>query len=74
MRKNILYELQFIDSVRFMTSSLSHFVDDLAEDFINLNANLNMIKKIQINTIIVSAVLNEKSLNVKYFHLSVQHS
>ena len=47
MRKNILYKLQFIDSVRCMTRSLSNFVDDLAEDFINLNTKLNMIKKIQ---------------------------
>ena len=30
-QKNICYVLQFIDSARFMASSLSHFVNNLSE-------------------------------------------
>ena len=39
----ISYKLQFIDSTRFIASSSSNFVDNLAEGFIKLNANMKMI-------------------------------
>ena len=37
--KNISYILQFTDSTRFMASLLSNLVNNLSEDFIELNVN-----------------------------------
>ena len=44
--KNISYILQFIDSARFIASSLSNFANIFLKEFIELNVNLDtMIKK-----------------------------
>ena len=43
--KNISYILQFIDSARFMASSLSNLENNLSEGIHNLNANLDTMKK-----------------------------
>ena len=48
------YKLQFIHSLRFMASSLSNFLHDLAEEFIKLNVNMDIIiknvKNVKLNT------------------------
>ena len=43
--KNIYYLLQFIDSARFMASSLSNLVIIFLKEFIQLNVNTNIMKK-----------------------------
>ena len=46
--KNISYILQFIDSIRFMASSLSNIVNNLSNEFIELNVNTDtMIKNVK---------------------------
>ena len=45
MIKNIYYVLQFIDSARFMASSLSNLVIIFLKEFIQLNVNTNIMKK-----------------------------
>ena len=37
LKKDISYKFQFMDSVRFMTSSLSNLVDNLAEEIHKIN-------------------------------------
>ena len=41
-QKIIFYRLQFLDSVRLMATSLLNLVDNLAEEFININVNTDM--------------------------------
>ena len=46
-KKSISYKLQFIDSARFVVSSLSNCIDNLVEgiEFTKLHKNLDMIIK-----------------------------
>ena len=49
IKKTLSYRLQFIDSTRFMASPLSSVVNNLAEEFIKINANTNaMIKNVKL--------------------------
>ena len=41
-QKIIFYRLQFLDSVRLLATSLLNLVDNLAEEFININVNTDM--------------------------------
>ena len=54
--------LQFIDSARIIASSLSSFVDNLAESICKVKCkyghDVYLIKPVELNTIILSAVLN----------------
>ena len=58
--------MQFIDSARFMASSLSTLVD---KKFIKLNAKMkiiiNNVKRVELNTNIVITFLNTYYTNVK---------
>ena len=55
------YRLQFIDSARFMASSLSKLVNNLAERIHKSNVNTEMmiknVKLVELNTKIANAVL-----------------
>ena len=66
--KTISYRLQFIDSARFMASSLSDLVNDLAKASCKINKNTIMIKKsgklAELNKKIVSVFLNTKTLKM----------
>ena len=67
--KTISYRLQFIDSARFMASSLSNHVNNLAEgmDKIKCKYGLSDKKKMklaELNTKIANAFLNTRTLNM----------
>ena len=55
------YRVQFIDSARFMASSLSKLVNNLAEGIHKSNVNTEMmiknVKLVELNTKIANAVL-----------------
>ena len=56
------HKLQFIDSARFMTSSLSNVIDNLAERIHNIKCKYRhdnkKVKRVELNKKIKSAVLN----------------
>ena len=56
------HKLQFIDSARFMTSSLSNVIDTLAERIHNIKCKYRhdnkKVKRVELNKKIKSAVLN----------------
>ena len=67
--KTISFKLQLIDSARFTASSLSNFVNNLAEKIHKkLNVNMDMImenvKRLKLNTKTASAALNTQTLNM----------
>ena len=66
--KNYFYKLQFIDSTRFMEDHYQILLITLLKEFIKLNANMDMIienaKHVELNTKLLSAVLNRKSLRM----------
>ena len=66
--KNISYILQFIDSARFMASSLSNFVNNLSKGFIELNVNSHMTIKnmqhVELSISIATAFLNIQTLKM----------
>ena len=61
-------KLQFIDSTRFMASSLSNLADNLAEGLHKINMIINTIiknaKLVELITKIVIAVLNTQMLKM----------
>ena len=69
--KNIFYILQFIDSARFMASSLSSLVDNPSEGIHRIKCkrrqNKNMtktVKLVEVNIIIVTVFLNIETLKI----------
>ena len=66
--KNHLFKLQVIDSIRFMASSLSNLVDNLAEGIhkVKFKCEHDHIKSeiVEFNTKIVSTVLNTDTLKM----------
>ena len=66
--KNISYILQFIDSARFMASSLSNFVNSLSKGFIELNVNSHMTIKnmqhVELSISIATVFLNIQTLKM----------
>ena len=56
------HKLQFIDSARFMTSSLPNVIDNLAEWIHNIKCKYRhdnkKVKRVELNKKIKSAVLN----------------
>ena len=66
--KNISYILQFIDSARFMASSLSSLVNNLLEGHHRIKFNLNMtmkyVKHVELNISIATFFLNIRILNM----------
>ena len=66
--KNISYILQFIDSARFMASSLSSLVNNLLEGHHRIKFNLNMtmknVKYVELNISIATFFLNIRILNM----------
>ena len=67
--KTISFKLQLIDSATFTASSLSNFVNNLAERIHKkLNVNMDMImenvKRLKLNTKTASAALNTQTLNM----------
>ena len=66
--KTISYKLQFIESARFMASSLSSLVDNLGEGIHKINVNMDMIlknvKRAESNLKLVSAALNTQTLKM----------
>ena len=65
--KNISYILQFIDSTRFMASSLSNLIKILSK-FIELNVNMSIIiknvKLAELNINIATVFLNRQTLKL----------
>ena len=61
-QKIISYKLQFIDSVRFMTSSLPYLVDNLVEGTHKTKGKYRHdsknVKNVELNTKITSSTLN----------------
>ena len=66
--KNISYILQFIDSARFMASSLSSLANNLLEGHHRIKFNLNMtmknVKHVELNISIATFFLNIRILNM----------
>ena len=66
MDKNQSYRLQFIYSTRFMASSLSNLVNNLAERIRKIRFKYELdeknVKLAKLNTKTVSITLNEQSL------------
>ena len=66
--KNISYILQFIDSARFMASSLSNLVNNLFEGIHRIKCNLNMmiknVKLVELNVSIATVFLNTQILKM----------
>ena len=66
--KNISYILQFIDTARFMASSLSSLVNNLLEGHHRIKFNLNMtmknVKHVELNISIATFFLNIRILNM----------
>ena len=64
--KTISYRLQFIDSARFMASSLSNLFNNLSEGIQNFNVNTDMmiknVKLDKLNLNIATVFLNTQSL------------
>ena len=65
-KKKIDKKLQFIDSTRFMTSSLFNLFNNLSEESINLNVNTDTtikdVKLTELNTNVATLFLNAESL------------
>ena len=68
MDKNQSYRLQFIYSTRFMASSLSNLVNNLAERIRKIRFKYELdeknVKLAKLNTKTVSVTLNEQSLYI----------
>ena len=68
LQKNISYILQFIDSARFMESSLSNLVNIFLKELIKLNINLDTIiknvKHVELNTSVATVFLNIQTLKM----------
>ena len=71
MQKNLqkkIYILQFIDSARFMVSSLSNLVNNFLKEFIKLNLNIDTmiknIKLLEVRTKYATAILNTQTLKM----------
>ena len=68
MTKTISYKLQFIDSARFLSSSLSNLVDNFAQRITNIKCKYGHDNKkcegSEFNPKILSAVLNTHLLKV----------
>ena len=66
--KNISYILQFIDSARFMASSLSRFVFNLSEGINRIECKYGHVDKkckhVKLNIIIVTVFLNAQILKM----------
>ena len=66
--KNHLFKLQVIDSVRFMASSLSNLVDNLAEGIHKVKCKYEhddiKFEIVEFNTKIVSTILNTQTLKM----------
>ena len=67
--KTISYRLQFIDSTRFIASSLSNLVDNLVEGIHKTKSkhghdNKKNVKRVEFNTKIVNAILNTQTLKM----------
>ena len=69
--KTISFRLQFIDSARLKGSSLSNVVNNRAEGIRKTKIYMDMIianvKRVDLNTKIVSAVLNRQTLNIMIY-------
>ena len=65
---SISYRLQFIDSLRFMTSLLSNLVNNLAEEISKIKwkygHNKKNVKLVELNKKIASIFLNTQSLKI----------
>ena len=65
---SISYRLQFIDSLRFMTSLLSNLVNNLAEEISKIKwkygHNNKNVKLVELNKKIASIFLNKQSLKI----------
>ena len=64
--KTISYRLQFIDSARFMASSISNLVNYFAKGIHKIKCNIIIknMKLVELNTKIVSAFLNTQTLKI----------
>ena len=66
--KTISYRLKFIDSARFMASSLSNLFNNLSEGIQNFNVNTDMmiknVKLDKLNLNIATVFLNTQSLKM----------
>ena len=66
--KNISHIFQFIDSARFMTSSLSNFVNNFSERIHNTKRKCrhddNNVKLVELNINIVTVFFNAKALEM----------
>ena len=66
--QNMSHILPFIDSARFMVSSLSHSVNNLPEGLQRINVNWNMtikhVKHVELNISIAVVVLNTQILKM----------
>ena len=64
----ISYRLQFIDSARFMASSLSNPINNLAEGIHKINVNMDLViknlKLAELNTKTATAVMNAQTLKM----------
>ena len=60
--------MQFIDSARFMATSLSNFVNNLSEGIHIINVNLDMtiknVKHVELNISIATVFLNMQNLKL----------
>ena len=69
MAKAISFKLKFIDSIRFMASSLSNLVENIVEETHNVKSKYRQkkaVKNKELNTKIVSAFLNTQTLKMIY--------
>ena len=69
MAKAISFKLKFIDSIRFMASSLSNLVENIVEETHNVKCKYRQkkaVKNKELNTKIVSAFLNTQTLKMIY--------
>ena len=65
---NISYRLQFIDSARFMASSLSNLVNNLSDELIKLNVTMDTViknvKLVLLKTMIATVFSNTQTLKM----------
>ena len=69
MAKAISFKLKFIDSIRFMASSLSNLVENIVEETHIVKCKYRQkkaLKNKELNTKIVSAFLNTQTLKMIY--------
>ena len=66
--KNISYILQFIDSARFMASSLSYLVNNISKEFLkligNMGAMIKSVKLVELHTKHEAVFLNRQTVKM----------